>query len=305
MPRVVALLLVAALVGCSGAATHAARRAKQPDDPLVAFRGLGTWVDVYDYVPAFQKPGETPAVTVDSLRDMARLGVRTLYLQSAQDDRRAEGDVVAPGLVGAFLVAAHSAGLRVVAWYLPHFADVAADLRRIVALRDFRSHGQRFDALALDIEWTDDVPDATIRNPRLVQLSTEARAALGREALGAIVLPPVLLEQVNPNLWPSFPWRSLAGSYDVWLPMSYWTLRSSTSPYRDPARYTTDNLTRLRADVGRDAPVHPIGGIADAASARDDVAFVDASRASGAIGWSMYDFDTTRSDAWPRLRAGT
>jgi hypothetical protein len=262
-------------------------------------------VDVYDYVPAFQRAGQVPAVTVDSVRDMARLGVKTLYLQAAQDDRRSEGDIVSDALVGELLVAAHRAGLRVVAWYLPHFADVQADLRRIEALRDFRSHGQRFDAVALDIEWTDDVRDVALRNERLVELSRAARSALGTEALGAIVLPPVLLEQVNPELWPSFPWREIAGSYDVWLPMSYWTLRSPTSPYRDAQRYTSDNITGLRADLGHDVVVHPIGGIADASTAHDDDGFVAAARAAGAVGWSMYDFDTTSSDAWPRLRAGS
>jgi uncharacterized lipoprotein YddW (UPF0748 family) len=304
MPRVVALLAVVALAGCTGGSSRPDSRDRQPADRIAAFRGLGTWVDVYDYLPAFQKPGQTPAVMVDSVRDMARLGVKTLYLQAAQDDRRSEGDVVAPTIVGDFLVAAHRAGLRVVAWYLPHFADVQADLRRIEALRDFRSHGQRFDALALDIEWTADVPDPAVRNARLVDLSRAASRALDAEALGAIVLPPVLLEDVNPTLWPSFPWRQLAGSYDVWMPMSYWTLRSSSSPYRDAGRYTSDNVTRLRADIGGEVPVHPIGGIADGSTANDDDGFAAAARAAGVIGWSMYDFDTTSSDAWPRLRPG-
>jgi uncharacterized lipoprotein YddW (UPF0748 family) len=306
MLRVVAVCLVAAIaVGCSGGSSRTSPREKQKDpDRVAAFRGLGTWVDVYDYLPAFQKPGQVPAVTADSVSDMARLGVDTLYLQAAQDDPRSEGDIASRRLVGTLLVAAHNEGMRVVAWYLPHYADVQADLRRIEALRDFRSHGQRFDAVALDIEWTDDVRDVALRNQRLIELSRAARSALGTEALGAIVLPPVLLEQVNPKLWPSFPWREIAGSYDVWLPMSYWTLRSSTSPYRDAQRYTTDNITGVRADVGRNVVVHPIGGIADASTAHDDEGFVAAARAAGAIGWSMYDFDTTSSDAWPRLRPG-
>lgn len=263
-------------------------------------------MDVYDYVPAFQKAGAAPAVTSESLRDMARLGVRTLYLQAAQDDRRSEGDLVSRALVGEFLVDAHRAGLRVVAWYLPHFADVDADLRRVLALRDFRAHGERFDGIALDIEWTDDVPDAAVRNARLVSLSARVRDATHGLPLGAIVYPPPLLEDVNPKLWPEFPWKQLAARYDVWMPMAYWTLRAPSSPLRDAGTYTTESVGRLRADLGiTSAAVHVIGGIADASTADDDAAFVRAARAARAVGWSMYDFDTTHSDAWPRLRSGS
>ena len=120
---------------------------------------------------------------------------------------------------------------------------------------------------------------------------------------GAIVYPPIQLDVVNPALWPNFPWRRLAPFYDVWLPMTYWTLRSPSSPYRDAGRYTAETIAALRAAVGPSVVVHPIGGIADAAGARDISAFVDAARRSGAIGWSIYDFHTTNSASWPRLRA--
>jgi hypothetical protein len=234
---------------------------------------------------------------------MARLGVRTLYLQAAQDDRRSAGDIVEPRLVGDMLVAAHKAGMQVVAWYLPHFSDVPADLRRLVALHEFRAGNDRFDAIALDIEWTRDVPDAAVRNERLVELSQRARQAMPGVVLGAIVYPPVLLDTINPKLWPGFPWRRLAPLYDVWMPMTYWTLRAQASPWRDAGRYTAENITALRAAVGSSVLVHPIGGIADAAAARDIQLFVGAARSGASIGWSMYDFGTAGSASWPALRA--
>src|SRR5438067_13149154 len=147
---VCALLVV--LAACSSSSAKSAAKAPAPtrstEDP---YRGLGTWVDVYDFLPAFQQPGDVPAVSVESIPDMARLGVRTLYLQAAQDDRRSVGDIAEPRLVGDMLVVAHAAGMKVVAWYLPDFADVAADLRRLIALRNFAARGERFDAIALDI----------------------------------------------------------------------------------------------------------------------------------------------------------
>ncbi len=193
---------------------------------VVAFRGLGAWVDAYDYAPAFQEAGGLPSVTASSVKDMAALGVKTLYLQAAKDDVRSPGPIVDRTIVGELLRAAHANGVRVVAWYLPKFADLAADRSKIRALHRFRSKGERFDALAIDIEWTSGVPDVALRNARLIELSGWARGLVGTRALGAIVYPPVQLEVVNPTLWPTFPWEDLASVYDVWMPMSYWTFRS-------------------------------------------------------------------------------
>jgi hypothetical protein len=294
------LFCVAAACGSDDRALVATgRRAAGVD----AYRGLGTWVDVYDYVPEFQKPGEVPAVTADSFSDMTRLGVRTVYLQAAQDDDRSPGPTIDPTRLGTMLRAAHAARLRVVAWYLPRFENVDSDLAHVRALLDFESHGERFDGLALDIEWTQGVPDPPARNTALLDFSKRTRAMAGSRTVGAIVLEPVLLEVVNAAFWPDFPWRKIRGEYDVWLPMSYWTNRRVDSGYHDSQRYTDENVRRLRKDLDEpDALVHAIGGIADGATTKDYEGFVAAARANDAIGWSVYDFNTTSSAAWPKLR---
>jgi hypothetical protein len=234
---------------------------------------------------------------------MARLGVKTLYLQAAQDDTRSEGTLVDRDLVGAILRRAHDHGLEVVAWYLPHFADVDRDLARVRALYEFRTRGERFDGLALDIEWTNDVEDVALRNRALIELATRTRRLVRRVPLGAIVLEPVLIEDVNPAYWPDFPWKAIRRSFDVWLPMSYWTNRSTASGWRESARYTSENVRRVRADLGdRNAAVHVIGGVADRADPADYAGFVRAAKRSGTVGWSVYDYTTTSSSAWPRLR---
>jgi len=271
---------------------------------LRPYEGLGTWVDVYDYVPGFQEPGELPAVTVGSIDDMAALGVRTLYLQSAQDDPRSPDDTIDRALLGRFLRRAHEHGIEVVAWYLPRFVDVDSDLRRIRALHRFRSQGQRFDGLALDIEWTEGVPDVDARNAALIDLSERVRELVGDEyPVAAIVLEPVLLEVVSPQYWPSFPWKKVEPHYDVWMPMNYWTNRQEDSGYREGFKYTEENVRRLRANLeDDDAAVHTIGGIGDGATAADYEGFVRASREADALGWSVYDFNTVATSAWPRLR---
>jgi hypothetical protein len=274
-------------------------------DDIDAYDGLGTWVDVFDYVPAFQKAGDDPAVTTGSFDDMAKLGVKTVYLQAAQDDSRSPGDTIDPKLLVRMLRAAHDADLRVVAWYLPHFTDVNADFRRERALLNFKAKGEQFDGLAVDIEWNRGVTDATERNAALVDLSKRARKVAGDRPIGAIVLEPLFLDVVSPDYWPEFPWRQLSSLYDVWLPTLYWTNRNSDSGYKEGFKYTDENIRQVRSNLGdKDAPVHAIGGIADAALLEDYAGFVRAAKRQRAIGWSIYDYNTTVSSAWPLLRKG-
>ena len=169
-------------------------------------------------------------------------------------------------------------------------------------MRDFRVGGQGFDGLAVDIEWTTGVPDTARRNAALIELSRRLRAETDT-AIAAIVLPPILLEVVNQQYWPQFPWRSLASYYDVWLPMAYWTDRTVASGYRDPQRYTSENINRIRANLGQpNAAVHVIGGIGGSSTAEQYRRFAAAARQGGAVGISLYDFRITEAAAWPLLR---
>jgi hypothetical protein len=296
-PLVIAIVV---FVASWGSAASAVDR-----DDLDAYRGLGTWVDVFDYVPAFQNAGSTPSVTTRNFDDMARLGVKTVYLQAAQDDERSPGNTIDPKLLGRMLRAAHDADLLVVAWYLPRFVDVDADFRRVRAVLDFDANGEEFDGFALDIEANRAVPVTAERNEALVDLSERIRDRADDRPVGAIVLEPVLLEEVSTDFWPEFPWRKLASLYDVWLPMAYWTNRNADSGYKEGFRYTDENIRRVRNNLDdKDAPVHAIGGIADTALAKDYEGFMRAVKKDDAIGWSIYDYSTTVSSAWPRLRSG-
>src|SRR5688500_13298355 len=68
---VIALAVAAFAGACDASGDDApARRALAPG-ALEPYEGLGTWVDVYDYVPEFQDQGEVPAVTPASVEDMA------------------------------------------------------------------------------------------------------------------------------------------------------------------------------------------------------------------------------------------
>jgi hypothetical protein len=295
-------LLCGVVLGAVGPGSITSAGAGTGRDPG-PFKGLGAWVDAFDYAPAFQSPTGVVTVTPDAVPDMAALGVKTLYLQAAMNDDRAPGMIVDDKLVGEFLARAHRAGMDVVAWYFPVLSDPATDLAHLKALADFRFRGQRFDALALDIESIRSVPDVDERNDRIVELAKDTRKLVGEQPLGAIVYPAVQAEVVNPALWPRFPYKRLAKQVDVWMPMAYWTFRDGT--YRDPYVYTAESISRLRDDLDdKRAVVHPIGGIGDLATAKDYDAFLKAVYDTKSAGWSIYDYNTMVSSVWPRLRTG-
>ena len=290
--------------GAGTASPRSVVRERSPSGHDVsAFAGLGAWVDAFDYAPAYDRPDDGPQLVPADVDAMAAHGVRTLFIQAARPDELSPKGIVDRVLVGDFLVRAHRAGVKVVGWYLPKFGDVEVDLANLVRLRDFRTQGQRFDGLAVDIEYRAEVPDPAERNRRVIELSQRLRQAAPGYPLGAIVYPPVLLDQIEPGAWPGFPWRKLAPAYDVWLPMAYWTEVSGASGYRDVYHYAEEASVDLRSALGdASALVHLIGGVADVATSDDVVAFRRAVDDTGVLGWSLYDYRTTSSADWDALR---
>jgi hypothetical protein len=191
------------LVPAAGAATSA------PPRDLTAYSGLGTWLDIFAGRSAWRHPERVVGA-------MARNGAKTLFLQTG--NYKQSVDVVRRRAQGRFIDAAHAAGLRVVAWYLPSFANLRQDERRALAAISFESpSGGHFDGFALDIEATV-VRAIPARNRRLLQLSGRLRSDVGAGyALGAITPTPI---GMSPSYWPGIPYRALARVYDVFLPMA-------------------------------------------------------------------------------------
>ncbi|HUR49867.1 MAG TPA: hypothetical protein VMY88_10135 [Acidimicrobiales bacterium] len=265
-----------------------------PNAGVAPYAGLGTWVDVYDWSVTYTREAG-PQVGPETVDLMAAEGVQTLFIQASKHD--APEDVLERGRLEAIIARAQANGIRVVAWYLPTLVDPAADMRRLLAIASLPVEG-----LAVDIE-ARNVTDVAERNRRLVQLSAELRSALPGRAIGGIVLPPVVMEEVNPNYWPGFPWREIAPYYDVWQTMGYWTNRKESSGWSDAYAYTMENVLRLRRNLGLpEAAVHPIGGIGDRTTPEDLAGFHRAAVESASIGGSLYDWRTTGAGLWPGLR---
>ena len=281
-------------------ATTSATAPAPPADRTAPFRGMGTWVDVFEWAPSYVKAPETAVdLQPSAVDDMAAQGVQVLYIQATRFNNPTGGDIVDPEVLARWLDRARANKIRVVAWYLATLTDPAADLRRLQAVA--RLPG--VDGIGVDIESTA-VTDPVERSARLVELSRAVRKALPDRPLSAIVLPPVDTDVVNLKYWPGFPWQQLRGIYDVWQPMGYWTNRTIKSGYRDAERYTRENVERLRAHLGDPkAVVSPIGGIMDKATPADVAGYLKATRATGCVGVSLYTWGTQAPEVHPLLRA--
>lgn len=250
------------------------------------FRGVGAWVDIFD-----DQGWADPEGTVAALRQE---GVKTLYLQTC--NYRCKQDLHRPQVLSRWLDAAHAAGIKVVAWYLPGFDRMARDTRRSVAAINFRSlTGQRFDGFALDIE-ARLVNPVKKRNRRMLLLSRRIRSAAGRGyPLGAITIP---------WWWDwggPFPYAALDRTYDVFLPMIYFGYRSNGP--KGARFHTAKNIQVIRRGTGRRTTlIHPIGGIANDLNAREVGAFVRTSKRRKAVGVSLYDHFTSGAEDYSKLR---
>jgi hypothetical protein len=257
------------------------------------YEGLGTWIDIYD-TGVWEHP-------VRAVRSMAAHGIRTIYLQSSNYHRHRP--FVHPEGVRAIVDAAHRRRLEVVAWYLPGFRDLRLDLHRAVRTIRFETRGGNgFDSFALDIE-SAEVRRPSLRTARLLRMSAAIRRAAGTEyPLGAIVTSPDRLVRTDPHFWPGFPWRQLAETYDVFLPMTYYTYRVKGP--RAAASYTSQSVQIIRQQTsGLRVPIHVVGGISFDATGPETQGFVQTILERYVIGASYYTFPGITVDQWKALSA--
>jgi uncharacterized lipoprotein YddW (UPF0748 family) len=287
-----AALTLAAITMLPAAAPPAA--AARPSKE--AYRGPGTWIDIFD-----SRVLADPFATVE---DLSLHGIRTIYVETANYTNPRQASIANPVGIAALIDAAHANGMRVVAWYLPGFKNMTRDLRRSIDAINFTTvAGGHFDSFALDIE-SNAVHSTSLRNRRAQKLSSRIRRAVGKQyPLGAIVPDQRSTSVSLPSVWPRFPYRRLRKYYDVFLPMAYSTYRGKGATF--VYGYTTANVQYVRLMTGdRSLPVHVIGGLANKLRASEDAAAVRAAREQGVLGASFYKLRLSGEEEWQALQLG-
>jgi hypothetical protein len=283
--RAAALLVVAAALA---AGAVSAPRTAQASPSVLAYSGLGTWIDIYPPLSPWLNPKRTIATALDH-------GVKTLYIETS--NYNTVPAIRYPMRLAELIDQAHANNIKVVGWYLPSLLHTGLDLHRIQASVAFRTpRGGALDSMAVDIE-SSAVPSPALRSARLLQLAAWLRASVGPSyPLGAIIPSPRGM-QLSPSYWPGFPFSSLAQSFDVVLPMDYATYHRDT-----PAGVVTYERTSLRILAHQmesaPLPIHAIGGLAPDSGKWMTWAFVQTALAQGVIGAGLYDLPTTRPGAW-------
>jgi hypothetical protein len=284
-------------------APKAAPKPKPPPRPagpnISAFRGLGAWVDTYDY-------DDIPDVAA-AVADMKAHGVKTLYIQTGRwnkPDKNASEPFANRAILERWIHAAHAQGIKVVGWYLPAYDDITRDVRRTRAIALYRTTtGQRFDALGIDIEYRAQVSHDAF-NAGVAEHARRVRLLLGSRYPIAAITPAPLQMEVRPDYWAGFPWRSLGLHSDVFMPMAYWSFRHdcSSNPAHCAYGYTRGSVEQIRKLTGKpNVPVHVIGGVADSITTQDVVDFVRAATVTNVYGGSLYDYFTTKPEYWAPL----
>nr|MDQ3877891.1 hypothetical protein [Actinomycetota bacterium] len=280
-----ATVLAVPLIGLSPAP---ARRALARTSPRIStleapYQGLGTWVDMYN-----RGPWAHPTRTIEK---MAAHGVQTLFLETSSYKKHHA--IFRPRAAGRLITLAHSHGIRVVAWSVPGFKNLETDYTRVMKAITFTApSGQRFDSYAMDIEATL-VSNIDRRNRRFAKLAARVRRTVGSAVLGAIVPDPA-----HQLFWKPFPFLTVDRLFDVYLPMSYFTLRGIKGRER-VHDYIVENIRFIRAaSHNESARIHVIGGIAGDVSPRETRGMMTAARNMHAIGASLYDFPITTRGEW-------
>lgn len=215
-----------------------------------------------------------------ALVDQARAaGLDSIWVRTGGYRQGYYGDDV----LRVLLPPAHRAGLKVIAWDFPSLSDPAADAERARRALAFTVRGQRLDGFSPDIETAAEGVFATPRRTAYY-LSLVRRAAGNRPVITTVPRPTA-------KRLASYPYRAVANGSDALAAMVYW---SCIEPGR-AALITMDGLLSF----GR--PVHMIGQAYDMKSeggrrglptAAETWRFIDVSRRLGAMGVSLYQWQT-------------
>ena len=264
------VLLLGALLPATAAASDAASR-------TAVFAGTGLWVDIYD------ETIKDPQFVVD---EAVAHGIHTIYVETS--NYHSPADVMYPDQIREMISLAHANSIKVVPWYLPGYRNIALDRRRFAAAVNVGG-ADPIDGLGVDIE-ADIVRNRQLRANRAAAMVKWLRATYPDLPMAGIVPRDALA------WWRIFPYATIRANTDAMLPMCY------TSRYLTPAQTTAMAaacVTTIREQTGDPAaPVHVIAGVTDFLKPRLLIAAARGAKSAGAMGFSLYNLETTTPAGW-------
>ena len=264
------VLLLGALLPATAAASDAASR-------TAVFAGTGLWVDIYD---------ETIKDPQFVVGEAVAHGIQTIYVETS--NYHSPADVMYPDQIREMISLAHANSIKVVPWYLPGYRNIALDRRRFAAAVNVGG-ADPIDGLGVDIE-ADIVRNRQLRANRAAAMVKWLRATYPDLPMAGIVPRDALA------WWRIFPYATIRANTDAMLPMCY------TSRYLTPAQTTAMAaacVTTIREQTGDPAaPVHVIAGVTDFLKPRLLVAAARGAKSAGAMGFSLYNLETTTPAGW-------
>ena len=246
---------------------------------LTAISGKGMWLTTW----------KTSHVDVPGVVAQAKAaGLTSLWVRTGGSKQGYYGDP----LLHALLPAAHAAGLKVIAWDFPAMSNPARDAIRARAALKYTVDGQKIDGFSPDIET---INEGTFNNPKRVSyyLSLVRRAARGRPVVATVMRPTD--EQLA-----KYPYGAMAPYIDAYAPMDYWSCQ-------EPGDLAVRSIQAL-AKFGK--PVTVIGQAYDMAgdggrpgvpTAAETWRFLDSAKRAGAIGASLWTYETSGPAQWVPL----
>lgn len=268
------------------AVTFDRRRRANAAALLAPLRGKGMWF-------TYALLANSPAGAIVAAARAA--GLTHLYVEVGRSNGGFYG---ATGLV-ALLPAAHRAGIRVIAWVYPYLEDLPADvLMSMAAARYVAPSGDRPDGLLADVE--ENMAEGTVRAYGQV-----LRAMLGPDQLMAVATYP---PQSGPGA--TYPFATVALSWDAIVPMDYWHLRRRAYNAGEAYQYVRDSVRMIRAQTNAGEPVEVLGQMFDPfesgvnyPGATEITACAAAARDAGALGVSFFEWNHATAEEWAALAA--
>jgi hypothetical protein len=195
----------------------------------------------------------------------------------------------------ALVPAAHRAGIAVIGWGFPYLYDPVADaVWTLDALSWAAPDGSRLDGFSADIERASE--GVALSGPRVAAYLETVRRGAGDRMIVATVYPPT-----DSNWFGDYPYRVMARYVDAFAPMVYWECT-------DPAADTAVALSRLASlrpvhVIGQAFNLADVGGRVPSPSAGETEWFLQAARRGGALGASLWVWQSATPEEWAAVSA--